>query len=84
MRRDSTKLLSKRPTACFSGGGGTTTPGLFACNELYSHKKSRYLRVTENSGCRYAFDDVYQQMTIVSYISVLDVCLAVELAFVRT
>jgi hypothetical protein len=49
-RRDSTKLLSNRPTACFSGGGGTTTPGLFACKELYSHRKSLYLRVTANSG----------------------------------
>jgi hypothetical protein len=58
-RLDSTKFVSNRPTACFSGGGGTTMPGLLACNELYSHKKSLYLRVTVNSGCRYALDDVY-------------------------
>jgi hypothetical protein len=31
---DSTKFVSNRPTACFSGGGGTTIPGLFECSEL--------------------------------------------------
>src|SRR5436305_4021329 len=56
---DSTKLLSNRPTACFSGGGGTTTPGLLLWSELYNHRKSRYRRETANSGCRYAFDVVY-------------------------
>ena len=33
-RRDSTKFVSNRPTACFSGGGGTTTPGLLLWSEL--------------------------------------------------
>lgn len=50
-RRASTKLLSNRPTACLSGGGGTTTPGLLACSVVYSHRKSRYRRLTSNSGC---------------------------------
>lgn len=62
-RRDSTKLLSNRPTACFSGGGGTTTPGLLACSALYSHRKSRYRRLTSNSGCRYALDVVCNAAT---------------------
>jgi hypothetical protein len=57
-RRPSTKLLSNRPTACFSGGGGTTTPGLLACSAVYSHRKSRYRRLTSNSGCLYALDVV--------------------------
>lgn len=55
---DSTNSVSKRPTACFSGGGGITTPGLLLCNEVYSQRKSRYLRDTANSGCLYALDVV--------------------------
>lgn len=50
-RRASTKLVSNRPTACFSGGGGTTTPGLLPWRVLYSHRKSLYLLLTSNSGC---------------------------------
>jgi hypothetical protein len=33
--------LQKRPTACFSGGGGMMTPGLLLWSCVYSQRKSR-------------------------------------------
>src|SRR3569833_672409 len=57
-RRDSTKLVSNRPTACFSGGGGTTTPGLLACSVLYSHRKTQNRQKTENTKSKKALDVV--------------------------
>lgn len=58
IRLDSMKFVSNLPTACFSGGGGTTTPGFVSCKRSYSHKKSRYLLVTVIVGFINAFEVV--------------------------
>ena len=46
--RRSTNPVSNRPNECFSGTGGTTTPGLLFDNVSYNHRKSEYRLNTEN------------------------------------
>lgn len=45
--RDSTKSSPKRPTVCFSGRGGTITPGNSRDSSWNNQEKSEYLLTTE-------------------------------------
>jgi hypothetical protein len=47
------------PNCCFSGGGGTTMPGLLLLRVVYNHTKSRYRRFTVNSSVLNALELVY-------------------------
>ena len=51
------------PNCCFSGGGGTTMPGLLLLRAVYNHTKSRYRRFTVNSSALNALELVYRLVT---------------------
>ena len=51
--------LNFPPNCCFSGGGGTTMPGLLLLRAVYNHTKSRYRRFTVNSSVLNALELVY-------------------------
>ena len=57
-------LFKILPNCCFSGGGGTTMPGLLLLRAVYNHTKSRYRRFTVNSSVLNALELVYHLVII--------------------